>query len=133
MARSAAVCMWKMAETWRAHLRGRGVLLLLKQPGGVLRGYLFTASLPAYGRTLLLRPEQARYLQVQLFWVGQVSDLAKRLTSARGGDDERSVTEQPTQNCALKRQTRHLIQGVAATVRRSSPPMSTIRPSVTVR
>jgi hypothetical protein len=39
--------------------------------------------------TLLLRPEQVRYLQIQLFWVGHVPDLAKRLTRARGDDDER--------------------------------------------
>ena len=118
-------------ETWRRHLRWRGALLLPKRPGGVLPGQLFTAVLLAGGHTLLLRPEQARYLQIQLFRIGQVSGLAKRLTSARRDDDESSVTAQPTQNCALKGQTRHLIQGVAAAVRRSSPPMSIIRLSVT--
>ena len=40
-----------MAETWQAHLRWRGALLLLKRPGGVLSGDLFTAALLAYGPT----------------------------------------------------------------------------------
>jgi hypothetical protein len=47
------------------------------------------------------RAEQARYLQIQLFRVGQVSDLAERLAPTRGGDDERAVAEQPAQDCAL--------------------------------
>ena len=58
------------------------MLLLLKRPGGILRGHPFTVALLAHGVVLLLRLEQAGYLQVQLFWIGQVSDLAKRLTSA---------------------------------------------------
>jgi hypothetical protein len=65
------------------------MLLLLERVGGVICGHLLTAVLRAYGPARLLRPEQGRYLQVQLFRLGQVSDLAERLTPARGGDAER--------------------------------------------
>jgi hypothetical protein len=79
----------------------RGVLLLLKRPGGVIRGHPLAADLRAYGLVHPPRAEQARYLQIQLFRVGQVSDLAERLAPTRGGDDERAVAEQPAQDCAL--------------------------------
>ena len=78
----------------------RGVLLLLKRPGGVIRGHPLAADLRAYG--LVHPPGQSRPdLQIQLFGVGQVSDLAERLAPTRGGDDERAVAKQPAQDCAL--------------------------------
>ena len=103
------------------------MLLLLKRPGGILRGHPFTVALLAHGVVLLLRLEQAGYLQVQLFWIGQVSDLAKRLTSAPGGDDERAVpsSRPSTVRCSVRPVT--FSRGMNAAVRMSSPPVSTIR------
>jgi len=41
--------MWAVTEllNMRAHLGWRGVLLLLKRPGGIIRGHPFTATLRA--------------------------------------------------------------------------------------
>ena len=79
----------------------RGVLLLLKRPGGVICGHPLAADLRAYGLVHppgQSRPDISRY---SCSGLGQVSDLAERLAPTRGGDDERAVAEQPTQDCAL--------------------------------
>ena len=69
-------------------------LSLNRPPGtGVAAGHPRTALFHVFGLVRLLPPEQAGYLDIQLFRVRHISDLAECLASAWAVGNERAVAK----------------------------------------